>query len=314
MKRLPIFLLAMSFLPFAIFPFSLSFEQEGEYEDNNIYTGVKVLGRYAFLVAGKDGVHIFDVSNINFPRRISEIGSMDRSHAIDIKGFNLYVADGTAGVRIFNIRNKSKPKQISFIPTKRKSLDLVVSGDYCFVADGAGGFRLIDISKPFFPYEVSSWRGSDYVNSVAVAHDYAFIADEKGILSLLTSNNPDSLAEYKRISEFGPVNKIVSDGRFLFAASSERGLLVAEISDVSHPLLQELPGKYSRIDDMFLSGFYLYVVQNGRVGVLNMLVPFNPYFSGNIYSNTEVSSVCVRGNLVYAACGIDGFKIFKISE
>jgi len=45
-----------------------------------------------------------------------------------------------------------------------------------------------------------------------------------------------------------------------------------------------------------------------------MLVPFNPYFSGNFYTNDDVSAVFVSGNLLYAACGIDGFKIFKISE
>ncbi len=314
MKRLIFFVLPMIFLPFALFSFNLYFEQVGEYEENAFYTDVEVLGRYAFLVAGNKGVHIFDVSNLNLPRKISVIESMDCSYAIDIKGFNLYVADGMAGVRIFDIRNKSKPEQISFIPTSQKSLDLKVSGDYCFVADGKGGFRLIDISKPYFPYEISSWDESDYVNSIAVAHDYAFFSDEKGILLLLISDDPDSLDEYKRISEFKPINKIISNGRFLFAASSERGLLVAEVSDASHPLLQELPDKYGSIEDMFLSGFYLYVVQNGRIGVLNMLVPFNPYFSGNIYTNAVVSAVFVRDNLVYAACGADGFKIFKISE
>jgi hypothetical protein len=314
MKRLIFFALLMILLPLSLLSSSIYFEPLGEYEENAVYTDVEVFGRYAFLVAGNKGVHIFDVSNLNLPRKISVIESMDQSYAIDIKGFNLYIADGRAGVRIFDIRNKSKPEQISFIPTSRKALDLMVSGDYCFVADGNGGFRLIDVSKPYFPYEVSSWEESDYVNSIALAHDYAFFADEKGIMSLLITDKPDSLNEYKRISEFSPINKIVSNGRFLFAASSERGLLVAEVSDISHPLLQELPVKYGSIEDMFLSGFYLYVVQNGRLGVLNMLVPFNPYFSGNLYTDAVISAVFVRDNLVYAACGADGFRIFEISE
>ncbi len=314
MKRLTFFVLWVVSVPFSLFSLNLYFEPLGEYEEYAVYTDVEVLGRYAFLVAGNKGVHIFDVSNLNFPRKISVIESMDCSYAIDIKGFNLYVADGMGGVRIFDVRNKSKPEQISFIPTSQKSLDVIVSGDYCFVADGKGGFRVFDISKPYFPYEISSWKESDYVNSIALAYDYAFFSDEKGILSLLISAEPDSLNEYKRISGFSPINKIVSNGRFLFAASSERGLLVGEVLSVSHPLLQELPGKYGNIEDMFLSGFYLYVVQNGSVGVLNMLVPFNPYFSGNIYTDAVVSAVFVRDNLVYAACGADGFRIFKISE
>lgn len=314
MRRLKFFVLLMILLTLSLYPFSLTFKQVGGYEDNAVYTDVKVLGRYAFLVAGNRGVHIFDVSNSYFPKKISVIESMDQSFAIDIKGFNLYIADGMGGVRIFDIRNKSKPEQLSFIPTSEKSLDLKISGDYCFVADGYGGFRIFDVSKPFFPREISHWDESGYVNSIEVIHDYAFFGDEKGILALLTSAKPDSLNQYKRLSELGPVNKIVTDGKFLFAASNERGLLVADISDISNPLLKELPGKYSRIDNMFLSGFYLYIVQNGQLGVLNILAPFNPYSSGSLYINTEVVSVFVRGNLVYAACGVDGFKIFKISD
>ena len=314
MKILIFFVLPIIFLPLSLFPFFISFEPLGEYEENAIYTDVEIFGSYAFLIAGNKGVHIFDVSDPYLPRKISVIESMDCSYAIDIKGFNLYIADGMGGVRIFDIRDKIKPEQISFIPASQKSLDVKVSGDYCFVADSRGGVMVIDISKPYFPYDLSSWKESDYVNSIALAHDYAFFSDKKGILSLLISDEPDSLHEYKRIVEFGPTNKIISNGRFVFAASSERGLLVADVSDVSNPLLQELSGKYGSIEDIFLSGFYLYIVQNGRVGVLNMLVPFTPYFSGNIYTDAIVSAVFVRDNLVYAACGADGFRIFKISE
>ena len=314
MKRLFFLVLSVVFLPLSLFPDYLSFKTIGKYENNAVYTDIQLFGRYAFLVAGNNGVHIFDVSNPYFPKRISVIGSMDHSYAIDVKGFHLYVADGTGGVRIFDIRDKKKPEQISFIPTNQKSLDLKVSGDYCFIADWRGGLRVIDISKPFFPYEVSSWDKSDYVNSIEVVHDYVFFADEKGVLSLLISDAPDSLDDYKRISGVGPVNTLVSDGQLLFAASHERGLLVAEIMDVSRPLVQELPGRYRGIENMFLSGFYLYIVKNGMIKVLNVLVPFNPYISGNISLSAEVSAVYIRGNMLYAACGFDGFKILKISE
>lgn len=314
MKKMAFLILTIIILPFELFSLPFSFKQVGEYEENAIYTDVEVLSTYAFLVAGNKGVHIFDVSDISFPRKIAVVESMDEISAIYIDGFNLYVADGTAGVRIFDIRNKKKPEEISFIPTSQKSLDVMVRGDYCFVAEGKGGFRLMNVSKPAFPYEITRWNKSEYVNSIEVVDEYAYFGDEKGVLSLLISDDPDSLDEYKRIVEAGPVNEIISDGRFLFASSSERGLFVADVSDITRPLVQELPGKYSGIKNMFLSGFYLYVVQNGRIGIVNMLVTYNPYFSGDLYTNDDVSGVFVSGNILYAACGIDGFKIFKISE
>lgn len=314
MKKLPFLILIIIVLPFELFSFPFSFEQVGEYEENAIYTDISILGTYAFLVAGNRGVHIFDVSDLTFSRKIAVVESMDEVYAMDIDGFNLYVADGMAGVRIFDIRNRKKPELISFIPTTQKALDVMVRGDYCFVAEGKGGFRLIDVSKPAFPYEIIRWNKSENVNTVEVVDEYAYLGDERGILSLLISDNPDSLNEYKRIAGLGSVNEIISDGRFLFASSNERGLFVADVSNISRASVQELSGKYAGIEDMFLSGFYLYVVQKGRIGVVNMLFPFNPYFSGTLYTNDDVAGVFVSGNLLYAACGIDGFKIYKISE
>jgi hypothetical protein len=300
------------FLPFNLFSLYLSFEEIGEYRENAVYIDIIVIGKYAFVVAGNDGVHILDVSRPNSPRKISVIESMDYSYAIDIKGFNLYVADGAGGVRIFDVKDKSNPKQISFIPTRYESVDLEVSGDYCFIADEKGGFKIIDISKPVFPDEVSVWDESDYVNSVEVVHDYAYLSDGKGVLGFPIAN-PDTLGVYKRIGEIESADQIISDGRFLFASSLGNGLLIAEIMDVNHPLVQVLP-RYSGIENIYLSGFYLYFTQGSMIGVLNMLIPFNPYPSGNIGLSGNVSAVYVTGNLLYAVCGFDGLKILEISD
>ena len=262
-------------LPLNLFPVYLSFEEIGEYRENSTYNGIKVAGKYAFVIAGSDGIHIFDVSRPRSPRKISNIGSMDYSYSIDINGFILYIADGAGGVRIFDVRDKYNPEQLSFVPTKNKSVDLKVSGDYCFVAEEKGGLKIIDISKPFFPDEDFLWNKSEYVNSVEVVHDYVYLADEKGIIAF-SIYNPDSLGNYKRIGKMESIDKIDSDGRFLFASSFENGLLVAEIMDVSHPLVQVLP-KYSGIENIYVSGFYLYFTQGSIIGALKMLVPFNTY-------------------------------------
>lgn len=312
MKNLKFLVCLAFFLPFNLFSLYLSFEEIGEYRENAVYIDIRVIGKYAFVVAGNDGVHILDVSRPNSPRKISVIESMDYSYAIDINGLNLYVADGAGGVRIFDIKDKGNPKQISFIPTRYESVDLEVSGDYCFIADEEGGFKIIDISEPVFPDEVSVWDKSDYVNSVEVVHDYAYLSDGKGVLGFSIAN-PDTLGIFKRIGEIESVDQIISDGRFLFASSLGNGLLVAEIMDINHPLVQVLP-RYSGIQNISLSGFYLYFTQGSMIGVLNMLIPFNPYSSGSIGLSGSVSAVYVTGNLLYAVCGFDGLKILEISD
>ncbi len=312
MKRFISFILSLFFIPFSLFSVYLSFETIGEYEGDAVYTKVKVIGRYGFLVAGKRGIHIFDISRPHSPKKISEIESMGCSYSLDVKDFKLFVADGTGGIRIFDIRDKKNPKQISFIPTNRSSLDLKVSGDYCYVAEGEGGLRIIDISKPFFPQEISNWK-SDYVKSVEIVDEYAYLAAQKGIL-ILQISKPDSLGEPLWINVIDSVGKVVTDGRFIFASSDRKGLLVSDVSNIEHPLVQQMPGIYIGTGDIFVSGFYLYIVQKNLVEVFNILIPFNPKLEGTAVFPGEVSGIYVGGNLLYVACGFDGFKIVRIEE
>jgi hypothetical protein len=302
----------MTLLSVNLFSLHLSFEKVGEYEENAVYTDIKVVGQYAFLVAGNDGVQIFDISNSRSPIKLSTIGSLDYSHSIDVEGFNLYVADGSAGVRIFDITDKKNPDQISFIPTKHSSIDLDVSGNFCFVADEEGGLKIIDVSRPFFPDEVLVWDKSDYVGAIEVVHDYIYLSDKEGVLTLLL-DGIDSLDDYERIGDMESINHIISDGRFLYASSPENGMFISQIMDVSHPLVQIL-SKYKGVENIFISGFYLYFAQGNLIGALNVLVPFNPYLSGSVSFAEEISSVYVSGNLLYITCGFGGFKILKISD
>ncbi len=313
MKNLKFFVWLVICLPFNLFSIYLSFEKIGEYEENAVYTDIKVLGRYAFLVAGNKGVHIFDISNPYHINKVAEIESVDYSYAIDLKGFDLYIADGIGGVRIFDVRNKRDPKQITFIPTSHKSVDLKVSADYCFVADDEGGFRIINISRPVFPEEISIWDESEKVRLIEVVDDYVYLTDEKGILALRFAS-PDSLENYRRLVEAESIKDIFSDDRLLFISSDSRGLLIVDISNISNPLIRELPNKYSGIGDFYLSGFYLYTVQDNIIWALNILTPFNPSPEGKMALSVDVSAVCVSGNLLYAACGFNGFQIFKITE
>jgi hypothetical protein len=312
MKRFFAFILSIFFIPFDLFSVYLSLETIGEYEEDAVYTKVKVIGRYGFLVAGKKGIHIFDISRPHSPVKISEIESMGCSYSLDVKDFKLFLADGTGGVRIFDIRDKKNPRQISFIPTNRYSIDLKISGDYCYVAEGEGGLRIVDISKPFFPQEISNWK-SDYVKSVEIVDDYAYLATQNGVL-ILQISNPDSLVEPLRINAIDSVNKVISDGRLIFASSEKKGLLISDIADIEYPLVQKMPGIYADTEDIFISGFYLYIVQKNLIRVFNILSPFNPKLEGTAIFPGEVSGIYVGANLLYAACGFDGFKIIEIGE
>jgi hypothetical protein len=312
MKRFIFSILSLFFITFSLFSDILSFETIGEYEGDAVYTKVKVVGRYGFLVAGEKGIQIFDLSRPHMPKKISEIGSMGYSYSLDVKGFRLFLADGAGGVRIFDIRDKENPQQISFIPTNNSSLDLKISGDYCYVAEGKGGLRIIDISKPIFPQEISNWK-SDYVKSVEVVDDFAYLAAQKGIL-ILQISKPDFLGDSLWINVIDSVDKVVSDGRFIFAYSNKQGLIVSDVSDVEHPLVHKMSDIYIGIEDIFVSGFYLYAVKGNLVWVFNILNPFDPKFEGKAVFPGEVSGIFVNGNLLYAACGFDGFKIIKIEE
>lgn len=286
----------------------------GNLEDKGYYSDIKVDGKHGYVVAGKEGVVILDLSNPAFPKKIGVIESMDYTYSLDKKGLTLFIADGRAGVRIFDISDMKNFSQSSFIPTKYSSLDIEVDGQYIYVAEGEGGLRIIDISQLEFPTEIARFNSKINVRSLDIADGNAYLANSEGII-ILDIRNVDSLKNPTFIKTIDSVYKVISDGRWLFASGGSKDFIVSNIAFPQYPLTQKIQGNFTGIEDIFISGFHLYLAKGeSGVSILNLLSPLNPEVVNHTLLIPEAKGIVVSGNLLFVTAGYDGLKVYTIIE
>lgn len=302
---------------FSIFVFSferIDLVEIGNFEDKGYYSDIKIDGKHGYIVAGREGVVILDLSNPAFPKKIGVIESMDYTYSLDKQGLKLFISDGKAGVRIFDISDMNNLAQHSFISTKYSSLDIEVDGQYIYVAEGEGGLRIIDISQLDFPTEIARFDNEINVRSLDIADGNAYLADNEGIM-ILDITNVDSLKNPTLIKTIDSVYKIISDGRWLFASGGSKDFIVSNISFPEYPVTQKIYGNFTGIEDIFISGFHLYLAR-GELGIsiLNLLSPLNPVVVNHTFLIPKAQGIVVSGNLLFVTAGYDGLKVYTITE
>jgi hypothetical protein len=242
------------------------------------------------------------------------IESMDYTHSLDKQDLKLFIADGKAGVRIFDISDMKNFSQISFIPTKYTSLDIEVDGQYIYVAEGEGGLRIIDISQFGFPTEIARFNDKINVRSLDIADGNAYLAHNEGII-ILDITNVDSLKNPALIETIDSVHKIITDGRWLFASGGSKEFIVSNISFPKYPVTRRIQGNFTGIEDIFISGFHLYLAKGeSGVSILNLLSPLNPEVVNHTLLIPEAQGIVVSGNLLFITAGYDGLKVYTIIE
>ncbi len=198
---------------------------------------VKVVGRYAFLAAGRAGLEVIDINNPVVPIRI---GGCAAGEATDlaISGNYAYVASGIAGLHVVDIRNPTHCERVGGYASGNWILDVAVSGNYAFLAADHAGLEVIDVSRPAQPVRV----GGTYLNgrgwSVAVAGNYAYVAEGDWGMEVIDVSSPSNCVRLGRFSAFDSNFDVAISGHYAYvtAADDPVGLKVFDISNPTLPL------------------------------------------------------------------------------
>jgi hypothetical protein len=127
----------------------------------------------AFLVAGEQGLQLFDLSDPGKPQRISMIEAWvegDKpwedfvSEIIDVEvlGSTAYVAAGQAGFVVFDVSDPASPERIGHFQTPGFAERVAIDEDGAFVANNfSSPFTIwhLDISDPINPRALGKYEG-----------------------------------------------------------------------------------------------------------------------------------------------------------
>jgi hypothetical protein len=197
---------------------------------------VATCGTYLYLMTGRDGFRIFDISH---PTNLTLVGHFDNhsittswtpySSGIALSGNYAFVANGSDGLRVFNLSDPAKPTSVFQRNDGGNALSIVVNGNYAFLANNNDGIRVYDISNPTNVLNVGQSPGR-YATRLCVSAGYLYAANGVGGLHVYDIWNPAEIADLGnfRTQDFmeGIAEGVAASGDIVYVANYGDGLRV----------------------------------------------------------------------------------------
>lgn len=209
-------------------------------------------GDFAYIAAGNNGLHIFDVSDASNPVWVNAITDLgDSADGVNVSGGYAYVSFKSY---LFVIVDVDPPEFAHIVKTigipKGWTSRATIAGDFAYVPAGGPGLIIIDIQEPESAEVIHTIDTEGYTLAVAVEGDFAYIADGRGGL-LLVDIDPPGEAEIVNTVEiaWGCEDVAISEG-FAFIANQQAGLTLVDVRNPDLAYIDrtiETKGEASRI-------------------------------------------------------------------
>ncbi len=174
----------------------------GSSSTSGIPYDIEVVGDFAYVADGDNGLTIFFISN-STPDFVTNISTGGHAQSVYVDGTYAYVAQGLDGIAIFDISDPYNPILSSTYATSGAK-DIFVQNNYAFIANSEDGLLILDVSNPSSPTYTSDVETDGFVNGVHVNNSYAYVSDsEIGLITIDISSiiNPFILGYYVMTTE-----------------------------------------------------------------------------------------------------------------
>ena len=109
-------------------------------------SGLAIVGNYAFVADGPEGLQVIDIQNPYSPKKVASAATGSASYALDHAFDYAFVADRISGIQVVDIRDPEFPDIFPSAGTDGEANWVLFAGDLSYVADGSSGLRIIDTS------------------------------------------------------------------------------------------------------------------------------------------------------------------------
>ena len=191
-------------------------------------------GSRLFVVAGKRGLHIFDLAQGEL-RYLSTYYDDGYYRNLKVWHDRAYVADSTRGLVVLDIRGDTPVT--TWVQSSAGAAGIHVEDDIAYVAAYDRGLEIFDISRPDSPVLLSTLQTS-YAWDVWAHDGFAYVADFNNGVIVVDVSSP---VEPRRVgfvtwAERYPAAEIVrGEGNVIYVAADGHGLIVIDASDPAHP-------------------------------------------------------------------------------
>jgi hypothetical protein len=295
----------------------------GQVETSGGLNQIDIMGHYAFISSGYNGMNIIDFSNPSAPEVIATYEGTGVTWKSKLLGNYSFIANSLSGISIIDISNPygNGPVKVAGIESNGETRDLDIENNTLFFADWTGGLRIYDVSNPESPTllgsidNIQAWR-------VEAEGNYLYLDNAN-------ANNPDTLQVYDISDLNSPVLvadmllpdliwKIMYYQGFLYVASNNDGLQVIDVTDPINPIqvnTLDLPS----VSDFDIENNVAYIAStdwNGGLVTVDVTHPYNPEII-NIYNPSgwfQPFHVSVTGDYAYTGENFGDIKLFDVTD
>lgn len=146
-------------------------------------------------------------------------------------------AAGLSGLAIVDF-GAAAPKRSALVDVGGEARAVAVSGGYAYVAAGAAGLVVVDVRKPDSPTVVGRLRpkSTDMARGISMSGQHALLCLGESGLVIIDIADPAQPRELGRFDPDRALNRVVPDGKRLFAANDADGVAILDIADPSKPV------------------------------------------------------------------------------
>jgi 6-phosphogluconolactonase (cycloisomerase 2 family) len=282
----------------------------GSYDTTGSALGVDVVGNYAYIADGTNGLVILDITDPTNPTLVGSLDTAGNAYKVRVVGDYAYVADGNSSTdgdfKVIDITNPASPTLVDDIVLHDVS-DVRIAGNYAYLANWSTGLAVIDVSDPANITEVASVDTDGAVVGIFVKDNYVYAGDGSmgmKIFDVTDPTNPTLVGTFATINYTRTINVI---GNTAYLASGSH----VEIVDVTNKTNPSLLGSYETTAwSVNAVGDFVYVGANdNRLVVLEASTLTAPVFDGD-YDTTDIArDVLVSGAYIYVAASSQGLVI-----
>ncbi|MHA1193759.1 MAG: LVIVD repeat-containing protein, partial [Promethearchaeota archaeon] len=241
---------------------------------------VQVIGNYAYLANGKEGLEIIDISD---PTHLEKIGEFNESCSkIKVEGNRAFISSSSFPIKIIDISNPGIPNKIGEITgtglNYRSIINFEVSGNFLYVLNFVEGLSIFNVTDVTNPTLISQFQG-DYMFT------YGF-----DIVGNLVYISGDTLSYTNSI------------------------FIILDISDPANPLEIWKEIGYIYAYDILINGDFAYCNFGDGFRIYNIANPSNITQLGSYSDNGEYINLFASEDYIYLVDYYYGLKIIDVSD
>jgi hypothetical protein len=290
----------------------------GKAATGGIAISVTVRDSLCFIGVDDVTLRVFDVKDPTLPYQVGSLSGIE-AHDVYLPptcDTVLY----TPKLHVINVTNPASPRQIGFVdcPGWDYGVVTVPALSYALVADYFDGLVAVAITNPALPRIERAQFAADMAQDIAMDNGKAYIADYHSGLQILDIASPSTPVFKGRYDTSGTrpsMMTAVARDSFAYVGWSRPKFVSVDVSDPAHPTYAGFCLDVANsAEDMVLRDTFVYVVEQGKLRVVNVARPREPELVGSCVLSATGRNVVPRDNVAYVAMGTNGLVCIGIGD